>query len=57
MQSEMEEASKAYPHWWGRLRAEGGGSWVRGGRVVGQMAGDKLRGTKDGLAASGTPFA
>lgn len=45
---------EAYPHWWGRLRAEGGGSWVRGGRVAGQMAGDKLRGTKDGLAASGT---
>lgn len=30
---------------------------MRGGSVVGQMAGDKLRGTKDGLAVSGTPFA
>lgn len=32
------------------------GFWVRGGDIGRQMAGDKLRGTKDGLAASGTPF-
>lgn len=35
---------------------EGARFWVGGGGAVRQMAGDKLRGTKDGLAGSGTPF-
>lgn len=35
---------------------EGARFGVRGGNFVRQMARDKLRGTKDGLAGSGTPF-